>query len=113
HAVRFAINLQLRVADHVEQHAALVAMGRRAGLVLAGKMLAPQEKWIAGLVVDQLFAVEKGKINAIRGLKLGHMLGQLAEQRRAAGTIVSAQENTAAVDRIFIGKRPSIVMRTQ
>src|SRR6478672_4145758 len=57
-AVDLLINLELRVGDHVEQHAAAIAIARRIGNVLVGKMLAAQKVRIALAVIDQLFAVE-------------------------------------------------------
>ena len=64
HAVGLAIDFQIRIGNHVEEHAAAIAMGGWISGIVVGEMLAAEEIGIALAVKDQLFAVEKDEIDA-------------------------------------------------
>ena len=114
HAVRLAINLQVDVADHVEQHAAAIPMRRRIGGVLAGKMLAAEKIRIALAVIDQLFAVEQAR-NRRRTCTSGSGIEWASSQSSAVPLAPSfaPMKTPLRIDGILIGKRPRVVVGTE
>ena len=109
HARLFRKDVEVFVADHVDQHAGRVTMGRRSVPILRGEV-SRAEKVSPRSLVDQLLAVEKDEIDAAGRMQVLHVVAEFHQQGDTAGSVVGPEEYAARIAPIPIGKGTRVVV---
>ena len=112
HAVPFLVNIEVLVADHVQQHAPAVLVGEPLPPVVRGEVPRTAKVRVVH-AEDELLAVKQREVDAVGRLEIGHVVRQLHQHGHAAAAIVGPDERPARVDRVEHRQRQRIVVGAQ
>ncbi len=111
-AVLLHRQIQILVADHINEHSADITVRRRIVAVPLRKVLRAVKELVV-FAVDQFFTIEEDEVDSVPRPNVPDVMSEFHQQGDAAGAVVRPDEDSSRVTPIAVGVRPRVVMAAQ